>query len=117
MLYDPEDDDNGEEFELERYVYIVVGKVPPRILYCQGYFEFDRRVVPYLLKKKIIVDKHDFLRKLADFMLTDVPFFCRNYKITYDRDFEEFTREIEVNYPNKILDIIHLFDAENDQRF
>ena len=50
-------------------------------------------------------------------MLTDVPFFCRNYKISYDLDFVEFNREVEVNYPNKISDIIHMFDATNDQRF
>ena len=81
----------------------------------QGYVEFDRRLIAYQLKKNFIVNEQDLLLKLVDDSLPDVPFFCREYKITYDRDFNEFTRNIEVNYPNKLQDSISLFDANAGQ--
>ena len=120
MIYDPEDDDGEEEFELERYVYITVRKKEcPKRLLTYGYVEFDRRLIDYQLKKKLIVDDHALLMKLVEDSLTDVPFFCREYKreykFTYDhRYFQECTRIIEVIYPNKIEDSIsYAVDSTN----
>ena len=104
MLYDPEDDECEDAFELER---LITACVPPDFNYhnygCKlQYIEFDRRLIQYALRNGDIQSENDFLFDITQDFGVKKPYFQRSYTICYNETLMNvYWRRIEINYPER----------------
>ena len=84
MLYDPEDDDCADAFELERFVVLrekdIIGG---RNCFLQ-YIEFDRRLMQHTLHKNERMTEHKVILNLARYDSDNLSFYLRKYTVCYD---------------------------------
>ena len=77
MLYDPEDDDCKEAFELEQYIAILVDYEIDA--FRLKYVEFDRRLMQYTLQENEKLKEAEALFKIIESESEHTPFFRRSY--------------------------------------
>ena len=77
MLYDPEDDDCKDAFELEQYIAILVDS--QFSAFRLKYVEFDRRNMQYTLQENEKLKEAEALAKIIESESEHIPLFRRSY--------------------------------------
>ena len=83
LLYDPEDDECADSFELERFIVVKYKQDEADTDFSISYSEFDRRVIDHCLQNNLIKDMKDVFFLTKD-DIKEAPFYVRAYTIGYN---------------------------------